>query len=184
MLQILIKVYHLPKYTLTSPTYRRKIQVSKQPNFSTNKEFSAPVLRQRLTVQSLRPSPVPERRWHSDREAALIKLFSGSLKTLTATEGDQNGSPPADRQWVAQTFSGVCSEVQSGTFPPVAFSPITVTSPQKKILLTRWWFRYRSYPHITAVWCSHSQGPLQSRGTNPFRGCKWPTESGVWFLSP
>lgn len=110
-----------------------------------DKEFPAPVLGQQHIflsragepVQSLRPSSVPEQRQHSNLKAALIKSFSVSLKTLTSTEGDQNGSPPADRQGVALRFSEVCSESQSGTFPPVVFLLITVTSPQKKILLTR-----------------------------------------------
>lgn len=44
------------------------------------------------------------------------------------TEGDQNGSPPADRRGVALRFSDVCSESQSGTFPPVIFLLISGTS--------------------------------------------------------
>lgn len=43
-------------------------------------------------------------------------------------EGDQNGSPPAGRQRVALRISDVCSESQSGTFPPVIFLLISGTS--------------------------------------------------------
>lgn len=43
-------------------------------------------------------------------------------------EGDQNGSPPAGRQGEALRISDVCSESQSGTFPPVISLLISGTS--------------------------------------------------------
>lgn len=75
-------------------------------------------------MHSLSPAPPPEP-WP---EAALIKSSSVSIKTLMSTEDDQNRSPPADRQGAALRFSDVCSESQSGTFPPVIFLLITGTS--------------------------------------------------------
>lgn len=72
-------------------------------------------------LNSLSPAPAPE------PEAALIKASPASKKTLMSSEGDQNGSLPADRQGVALRFSEVCSESQSGTFPPVIFLLISGT---------------------------------------------------------